>query len=192
MAVAKIDRKEQIQLTAQRLFREKGYAATSMRDLAKKVGVEPASLYSHFASKEDILKTICFRMANEFLEQIDALNDSVPNLTQRLERAIDAHIKVIVNDLDASAVFFSDWIHLSDEQLESFLEMREHYEQSFRSILEQGVLSGDFRVTDIDFTVRLLFATLNSTQQWYKASGTISPEQAGEQISDFILNGIAA
>ena len=60
------DRKRQILESTQQILTNKGYAATSVRDIAKALGMEPASLYSHFSSKEDILKITCFEMAHLF------------------------------------------------------------------------------------------------------------------------------
>ena len=61
-------RKEEIQIAAAKLFGEKGFAASSVRDIAKSVGLGAASLYNHMGSKDELLTSICFRCANNFLE----------------------------------------------------------------------------------------------------------------------------
>src|SRR6202008_3596802 len=89
-------RKDIIITKAARLFREKGYSATSMRDLAEHVGVEAASLYNHISSKAEILQDICFKAANQFMMHISEVETSNKNSIERLEAILRFHIRQMV------------------------------------------------------------------------------------------------
>lgn len=190
MAEILLKRKDQITETAQNLFREKGYAGTSMRDLAKAVGIEPASLYSHIKSKEDILSGICFRIAGEFKDALYPVVVCEADAATKLHAAIEAHIKVISRNQDATAVFFNEWRHLGEPDLATFKARRHEYEDKFKEIIQKGIEAGDFKTNDINLTVKLIFSTLNGTHEWYKSGGKMSPQQIAQHISDFILNGL--
>ena len=183
-------RKEQIAGIAQNLFREKGFSASSMRDIAREAGVEPASIYSHFKSKDHILKYICFRIANEFFEAQEPVLNSMSNPVEKLKRLITEHIRVIIHNLDAATVFFMEWSYLKKPDLTEFVRMREKYEQGFRDVLREGIATGDFRMTDVNFTARLLFSVMNGVHEWYKTSGKVTPDDAAEKMSEFILDGL--
>ena len=191
MPVAISKTKDQIVVAAQNMFRERGYAAASMRELAKEVGVEPASIYSHFKSKDDILKYICFRIASEFFEAQEPILNSVSNPVEKLKRMINEHIRIIIQNLDAATVFFIEWSYLKEPDLKEFISMREKYERGFREVIQEGITSGDFRMIDVNFTVRLLFSIMNGVHEWYKKSGKVAPDEVGEKMSAFILNGLA-
>ena len=191
MSIAISNTKEQIVASSQNMFRERGYTATSMRDIAKEVGVEPASIYSHFKSKDEILKHICFKIADEFFEMQEAILNSMSNPVEKLKALVAEHIKVIMRNLDAATVFFIEWSFLHEKDLKEFIKMRERYEQGFRDVINEGVTSGDFRMTDVNFTVRLLFSVMNGVHEWYKTSGKVTPDEAAEKMSEFILNGLA-
>ena len=94
-AVGNLSRKEQVIRSAAELFREKGYAASSMRDLAQKLGIEAASLYSHIKSKEEILQLLCFDMASEFRKSLAEVEKKNVTASEKLRLGIIGHIQVM-------------------------------------------------------------------------------------------------
>src|SRR5215831_2998361 len=182
-------RKDQITKVAQNKFRMKGYRAVSMRELADSVGIEAASFYNHFASKESILKEICFRIADAFFKGVEnALNEKKSD--RLLQKAICSHVKVITENTDASAVFFHDWRYLSEPYLSEFKKMRKDYENIFRKILHDGMSNGSFEKQDETFAVLHIFSSLNWIYEWYDSTGKLTPEQIGNQLAKLILDGI--
>ena len=88
------NRKTLIFEEAARLFREKGYQATSMRDLAERVDLEPSSLYSHIRSKGELLQKICFDCANRFTDTMEEIlaEDTTP--LEKIRKLVEVHIDV--------------------------------------------------------------------------------------------------
>ncbi len=185
----KTSRKQQIEEKATELFKSKGYAASSMRDLALVLGIEAASLYSHIRSKEEILQSICFRMADAFFAAIDGIETSDP--TTQLEQSIQAHFTVISENLSASAVFFHEWRHLSEPHLSRFLEMRTRYEAYFLSIIRAGVQQNVFRTIDEKFAMMTIISAINWTHQWYRLDGKMTKEEVGKNLSTLLINGLS-
>jgi AcrR family transcriptional regulator len=191
MDVANLSRKEQVIRAAAALFREKGYVAASMRDLAQKLGIEAASLYSHIKSKEEILHSLCFDMAAEFRKSLDAVEQLPAPASEKLRQGIIGHIKVMAKDLIASAVFMNEHRHLSQPYLRDFLLLRINYINRFKSIIEEGVRSGDFKDTiDKKLAVMTLFSSLNWMPQWYDPGSNINSSELGEQLADMLVNGL--
>lgn len=192
MELGNLSRKEQIFRTAAELFREKGYVASSMRDLAQKLGIEAASLYSHIRSKEEILHNICFDMAAEFRKSLEEV-EKQPNLTasEKLRRGIIGHVQVMARDLTASAVFMNEHRHLSQPFLRDFLLLRINYINRFKTIIEEGMKSGEFKSTiDKKLAVMTLFSSFNWMPQWYDPGGEIDPVELGRQLTDMLVLGL--
>jgi len=184
------ERKREIATKATELFRTKGYAATSMRDLAKVMEIEAASLYSHIKSKEELLHGICFRMADIFFTAQKEITNLALSATEQLENAIVAHVKVITEDVAASAVFFNEWRHLSPEPLAEFKTLRDEYEAIFRAILAAGMEGNEFRSESVNFTTLTLFSAMNVIYTWYQPEGSKTPEEIGREISRLLIYGL--
>lgn len=189
--IANLSRKEQVIRKAAELFKEKGYAAASMRDLAQLLGIEAASLYSHIKSKEEILRSLCFDMAAEFRKSLEEVEKKNLPASEKLRQGIIGHIQVMAKDLTASAVFMNEHRHLSQPYLRDFLLLRINYINRFKAIIEQGTRSGEFKNSiDKKLAVMTLFSSLNWMPMWYDPSGLIEPIELGIQLSDMLVNGL--
>jgi len=190
-ATTNLSRKEQVIRKAAELFKDKGYAAASMRDLAQLLGIEAASLYSHIKSKEEILRSLCFDMASEFRKSLDEVEKQKASASEKLRNGIIGHISVMAKDLTASAVFMNEHRHLSQPYLRDFLLMRINYINRFKSIIEQGVQTGEFKDSiDKKLAVMTLFSSLNWMPMWYDPGSAIDPSQLGYQLADMLINGL--
>jgi len=190
-AAVNLTRKEQVIRSAAELFREKGYAASSMRDLAQKLGIEAASLYSHIKSKEEILQHLCFDMAAEFRKSLMDVEKKNVSATEKLRLGIIGHIQVMAKDLTASAVFMNEHRHLSQPHLREFLLLRINYINRFKTIIEEGTRTGEFKDTiDKKLAVMTLFSSLNWMPMWYDPASKIDPQNLGQQLADMLVNGL--
>ena len=189
MVVIKDSRKNQIIETATQLFKSKGYSGTSMRDLATEVGLVVGGLYSHVNSKDEILQNICFDMANKFLHHINNVL-SIENISneEKLDQAIQGHVRIISTDINATSVFWNEWKYLHDPWLSDFSKMQIEYESKFRSILENGVTAGEFSIDDSSFTTMAILSSLNGLQKWRTYSQ--SPEELASSFAQLFITGI--
>ena len=189
MAISEISRKEQIIATATNLFKNNGYTGTSMRDLANEVGIEAASIYSHLSSKDEILQAICFGMAHKFLHHIDSvLEKSDCCCEEKLNLAIQGHVSIITDDINATSVFWNEWKYMQEPWLTDFSKMQLEYESKFRSILEAGVDAKEFCIDDTTFTTMAILSSLNGLQKWRTYS--MPPEDLSKSFANLLISGI--
>ncbi len=182
--------KEKVKQTAQKLFRERGYAAVGMRELAKEVGIQAPSLYNHYKSKDDLLREICFDMAQHFFAAFDKAIATEEKFPRKLKAAIKAHIGVIAANLEASEVFFNEWMFLEQPHLGKFKKQRLEYELKFREIIDKGIKKGDFKKMNSKLIAFAIFSALNATYDLYQSSEKLSQEEIAEDISDLLLKGL--
>jgi len=182
-------RKQQILHAARDLFSKKGYELASMRDLAEELKIKPASLYSHYASKDEMLWEIAIRSKQAFFQKVLPLALADSPVENRLREMIIAHVEVIIENINASAIFFKEWKHLNEPRRSEFSGYQDNYEKSFQAVIDLGIAGGVFRKQDSLFAVRSLLSSINWIHKWYKPKGRIKPKDIAIQAADF---GMAA
>ncbi|HCS19758.1 MAG TPA: TetR family transcriptional regulator [Bacteroidetes bacterium] len=183
-------RKEQIVHVAAELFSQRGYPATSMRDIAEKMEMEAASLYNHIASKEEILFTICFSLADQFISAIDEVNDIYFNGEEKLRMAVKNHVKILTDKLPEAQVFLREWRHLNEENLSRFIALRDRYEKGIETILQTGMDENVFQVVDKKFATLNILSSVNWIVEWYKPDGKMSAAEVADKLCAFMLTGL--
>lgn len=182
--------KQKVRQSAQKLFRERGYAAIGMRELAKEVGIQAPSLYNHYKSKDDLLREICFDMAKQFFDAFDKAVITEEKFPRKLKAVIKAHTGVIASNLEASEVFFNEWMFLEQPNLGKFKKLRFEYEMKFRDIIDKGIKKGDFKKMNSKLIAFAIFSALNATYELYRSNEKLSQQQIAEDISDLLLKGL--
>jgi TetR/AcrR family transcriptional regulator, cholesterol catabolism regulator len=187
------DRLSEILEAALALFSEKGYEATSMRDLAEAVGIQPASLYAHIRGKEDLLMAIIEQAAADFGAGAQAaLADPTEPVAVRLRRFLRTHIQLITENLQAATVYLHEWKGLDRERQLKVLAQRDRYERQLVELLEEGVRSGELRPLDVHLTSTAVFSMANWVYTWYSPEGTLAAEEIADRFFDLVVGGIGA
>ena len=185
-----LDRKEQIYSTARSLFSERGYPATTVRDIAREMNMQAGSLYAHIDSKEDVLWEIVSRAASQFIAAVEPIATSNNRPAEKLRHMVRAHVDVLADNLDDATVFLQEWKFLGSERRDAIAEMRNRYENLYRHVIEEGIQSGEFASTDPKMAALLVLSAVNWMPQWYNPSGPLSPEEVADTFVELILTGL--
>jgi AcrR family transcriptional regulator len=184
------DRRRAIEDVASELFRERGYAATSVRDIARALDIQGPSLYAHVASKEEVLWSIIDRIAGRFEEAADAAAATDGPAVDRLAAFVQGHVRVITDDPGASSVFIHEWRHLSDDRRAAILARRDDYEQRLRTLIEDGRVEGSLALVDPALAATFLLTALNGIPTWFRRDGHLSPGQLADAYADLAVRSL--
>jgi AcrR family transcriptional regulator len=185
-----ISRKEVILTASAKLFREKGYKAASMRDLAVKVGVEAASLYNHIRSKAELLHDICFDVANIFFEHISLVEASGNSPIAKLETLLRFHIRQMIDNFEEVYVSDREWRYLTEPYLSNYQNQRRNYRKRFASIIQQGIEQGQINKIDASTAVLILLHAIGGIDSWHRSTHKVSGEELEENMVTILIEGL--
>lgn len=186
----KASKKDLILQKAAAMFREKGFAATSMRDLAETVGIEAASLYNHIRSKNEILEAICFDVANRFNTNIDIVEASRQHSIAKVETLLRFHIRQMVENYEEVYVSDREWKHLEEPYLSNFQSQRRAYRKKFASIIEDGIQKGEIRNIDAPTAVLIILHAVSGIESWHRSKARINDTELENNMIMIMIDGL--
>lgn len=172
---------------AAHLFRSQGYERTTVRDLARVVGIQSGSLFHHFKSKEDILLAVMEEGIRFNLERMREAYEAGADPRQQLRNLIRAELESIMGETgDAMTVLVYEWGAVSADKQRELLALREQYEAYWLLALKEARARGLLR-HDPFITRRLLAGAVNWTRNWYNPKGPVTLEQLTDQVLEMGL-----
>jgi AcrR family transcriptional regulator len=172
------ERRREVTREAAKLFAQKGYHGTSIGDIADALGVQKGTLYSHIASKEDLLYETMREGAVAFHAALDAIPEDFPAV-EKIRLALRGHLRVVAEQLDVATVFVQEWRYLEGERRDEIVSERRRYEERIRELFREGRELSELRA-DLDETAAalLLLSAANWAYTW------LQPGRDTDEIAD--------
>jgi AcrR family transcriptional regulator len=173
---------------ALRAFREKGYYATTLDDIAEHVGVRKTALYHYFPDKEAILWE-CHQESLAELARIIRGTRKLDTASEQLAFVIQEHVRVMTDTLEGSPLAFEVGA-FSPERQQQIIAARDKYERAVRRIIERGIDDGEFRAVDAKIAVFAILGSINWIARWYRPEGSLHAEELGQQFAEHLVGGL--
>jgi AcrR family transcriptional regulator len=177
--------------TATELFHKKGYRATTLDDVSKKLGITKAALYHYVSSKEKLLSVIYIQALENIFRNVDKIleGDLPPN--EKLRLIIRNHIQdIIIRSLPMFSVFFSEESQLPKQEFQKIRKEKEKYTRIIEEIIAEGISQGVFKAVDPRLQAYAILGMCNWVYKWYKAGeGYYTPEAIAEHFVSILEKG---
>jgi AcrR family transcriptional regulator len=180
--------REEILQRASLLFYERGYGATSIRDIAEAVGLSSSTMYHHFANKQDVLYAIVSRFMTDFVEAtVPVLRDTAVSPTERIRRIVRLHIEI--SDDRRPELLIGNPIRyaLDPAQQEHATALQIAYHDAVRDTIAEGCRTGEFRAEDISMTTMAILDMLNGIREWFSPAGRLSRAELIERYTGLVF-----
>lgn len=184
------DMREKIFAEAVKMFRQKGYHAASMQNIADAVGLQKGSLYHYIASKEELLFKIFERSTGALTQQLEDIIASKDSPVEKLRRAIEAHLIALCEQLDIYSVYLSERRALSGRSHTKVRAEAEKHARLLEKILQQGIERKDFRALDTKMVSLGILGMCNWLYQWYSPEGRLSPQEISVIFTELVVSGL--
>ncbi len=184
--------REKIRDAAVQLFAEMGYHAAPLRDIASLAGIQAASIYYHYPSKQALLVEIMdthMRQLNASLEHILGQSDGI---SEKLYQAIASHIRLHTTYKAEFFIIDTEIRSLTPENRPVILALRDYYERLLQRLLQEGMDAGVLRISDVKVTSYAVIAMCTEVASWFRPQGRLTVQQVIDIYSQLLVDGLFA
>ncbi len=185
-----LTRKDVIIEKAAELFKEKGYKASGMRELAEVLGIEAASLYNHIKSKSELLHLICFEVANKYTAVIDEIEHKDISSLKKVEELLRFLINGMINHYQQVYVCDREWKYLEEPYLSNFQAQRRSYRKRIAGIIEQGIQKKEIKSIDAPTAVLIMLHAVSGIESWHRSKQKITAKELEENMISILISGL--
>jgi AcrR family transcriptional regulator len=182
-------RRREILHAALRAFRDQGYHAATLEDIARRLGVRSTALYHYFPDKEGILYACHREGLAEVERHLEQARAGFRSAGERLAYVIREHVRVMTDTLEGSTLAF-EVSALTGARRAEIIGRRDRYEQALRRIIAQGVAESEFRRVDPKVAAFAILGAINWIARWYRPGGSLKPAALGAQFADHLVGGL--
>ncbi|MFE1247828.1 TetR/AcrR family transcriptional regulator [Streptomyces sp. NPDC058741] len=186
------DAARRLLIAAVEAFAERGYHATTTRDIAGRAGMSPAALYIHYKTKEELLHRISRIGHEKALEILRTASRREGTPTERLADAVSSFVRWHAGGRTTARVVQYELDSLGPDARAEILGLRRQVDAEVRGIIEEGVRSGDFDVIDVHGTTLAVLSLCIDVARWFNVGGPRTPEEVGALYADLVLRMVGA
>jgi AcrR family transcriptional regulator len=181
-------RRREVMAAAVAVFSERGYRATSMSDIADRLGMGKASLYHYVGSKEEILVELYEDVLRENVIAARRIASSGETALDALAELIADRVAYTCRNRELLRVFFEEEAELPARQQSRLISVRHEYEQTLLEMVARGETAGEFMLTTTpQIFVNTVLGAANWTYKWFQPQGPLTPEELGAQMAKILL-----
>lgn len=181
--------REEILEVAAQIFRQKGFHAASMQEIADAVNLRKASLYHHVSSKQEILLDLMDLAMDYLIERTHAIFIQPTSPQARLQEAIHRYLKALTDYPDLANVLLLEFRSLEPDFQKRHQPRRDQFERLWRGLIQEGIDSGEFRSMEASMASKILLGSLHWAITWYRPDGPMTLEQIAQTYCNLFLNG---
>ena len=182
-------RRREILAASARVFRRRGYAETSMREIAAEADLSPGNLYYYFSGKHELLYFCQDQALARMQSALLVARSSGTSVLEQTRSVIESHVRCMLDEFEGATA------HLQVEALperlrRQIIDKREGYEQAIRELITSGIEAGEFARCDTSLVTRAILGAANWSAMWFRPEGEHSASGVAEALANYLVGGL--